>query len=377
MAGKSKESDRKKSAGAADISRQGWRESGAWRSLALRFIVVAAQATTILITAPLWLVRHYPPQSPLLPAFGLSADGWPQFNVLPWLLGSLVLVLVLPRIGIVLHCLLLAAAMVLDQTRIQPECVSLAVLMIGSLESPGAMFIGRSSLIAMWFWAGLHKLLSPGYFHAVVPFLTSGLFAKPSTSTYLILGATAAGVELLLGLLAIFRRLRRAVAVVGCAMHLTIAFWLAFHLGWNASVWPWNIALSAAAILLIWPWRTRLIDDWRGISRLAKVAAAVILISPLGFYFNLLDGYLAYCMYAGNTPEAKIVLPDGAEVRLDTVASSLNAPLPPAIRIYEEYFDKAGLPGELLEIHDPRWLSRWRGNEYREIRKEGPSVPRQ
>jgi len=340
-----------------------------WQSIALRWLAVAAQAGTFLITRHLWEVRHYPPAPPMLPAFGLPVEGFPQFNVLPLLLASLVLVLFFPRWGVIAHIVSLALAMLLDQTRMQPWCISFALLMVASLDSPGASSVGRAHLVAIWFYAGLHKLLSPGYFHKVVPFLLAGLFEKPNPTLFALLGGAAALIEISLALLTLVPRARRWAAALACVMHLTIALWLALRLGWNADVWPWNIVLGLAALLLIWPWRTTLGEDWRSCSRAARGAVLLILTSPLGFYFGLVDGYLAHCLYTGNTPEARIVLPDGAEVNIGAVGSFLNAPMPPAVRLYEEYFRQVGLPGELLVIDDPRWWARVRGQEHREIYK--------
>ena len=202
----------------------------AWQSLALRWIVVAAQAWTVCITWPLWTVRHYPPQAPMLPAFGLPIEGVPQFDVGPWLLASLVLVLFVARWGVIVHVGLLVLAVLLDQTRMQPPCISLVILMVGSLGTPGAMLIGRSHLIATWFFAGLHKLLSAGYFQTIVPFLMTGLFERVNPAMYTVVGIAAAGIELSLGLLAIVPRTRRLAAALACVMHLTIAAWLALRL---------------------------------------------------------------------------------------------------------------------------------------------------
>ena len=297
--------------------------------------------------------------APMLPAFGLPIEGPPQFNVLPLLLASLVLVLFYPRVGTALHIVTLVVAMLLDQTRMQPWCVSFARLMVGSLDSPGAKSVGRAHLVATWFYAGLHKLLSPGYSHKVVPFLLTGLYDKPNPTLFALLGGAAAAVEVTVAILAIVPRTRRWAAALACVMHLTIALWLALRLGWNADVWPWNIVLAIAALLLIWPWRTTLREDWRACSRVARAAVLLIMISPVGFYFGLVDGFLAHCIYSANTPEAKIVLPDGAEVNIAAVATSINAPMPPAIRLYEEYFRQVGEPGELLVINDPRWWAQF------------------
>src|SRR5207302_2035594 len=92
-------------------------EGELWNAFILRGSAVAAQAVTIFITWPLWLARTYDSalaaqQQPMLPALPL-----PQFDVGPWLLASLVVVLLAPRWGVLLHGLLLIWAILLDQMR--------------------------------------------------------------------------------------------------------------------------------------------------------------------------------------------------------------------------------------------------------------------
>ena len=119
-----------------------------WSSLVLRYAAVAAQAVTICITWPLWQVRVFQPLAeaplpPLLPLLPL-----PQIEMGPWLLASLVVVLILPRWGVLLHAGLLALAVAMDQMRLQPEFISLVLLMVGSLDMPGAKLLARSHLLA-------------------------------------------------------------------------------------------------------------------------------------------------------------------------------------------------------------------------------------
>ena len=107
----------------------------------LRIAAVYAQAATIVITWPVWQVRHYSatanfPETPNLPAFPL-----PQIDMGWLLLCSLVVVLFYPRRGVILHGALLLVAILLDQMRMQPECISLWVLMLGSLDSAGPRFL--------------------------------------------------------------------------------------------------------------------------------------------------------------------------------------------------------------------------------------------
>jgi hypothetical protein len=123
--------------------------------LAFRWLLVGCQAATIVITWPLWRVHE---TSPMLPALPL-----PALPLGPALLVSLALVLVRATGGTVLHSALLVYAMLIDQTRIQPEIVSLAVLLWGTFPSPDAKLVGRTHLIALWSRAGLSKLLSPEF----------------------------------------------------------------------------------------------------------------------------------------------------------------------------------------------------------------------
>jgi hypothetical protein len=78
------------------------------RRLILRWIVVAGQAATLLVTYRLWQVRESVPH---LPLFDLPA--WMQFAPLWPLLASLIAVLVRPLIGIALHSVLLLVAIAL------------------------------------------------------------------------------------------------------------------------------------------------------------------------------------------------------------------------------------------------------------------------
>ncbi len=345
-----------------------WGESEDQRLVAFRWLVVAAQAATIVITWRLWTVRVDPP---LLPA----VDS-PQFSPAIWLLGTLALTLALPGLGVALHFGLLVVAMLLDQTRMQPEVISLGLLLVGTLSSStslqnsstvprkDARLIGRMHLIALWFFAGFHKLLSPDYYTGVVPWM-SGSSSPNHLITLQVIGGLMALAEMSLGVMAVVPRLRRACAIAACVFHLLVTAWLAGR-HWNPAVWPWNVALAAAGPALIWPWRTSLVHDLRAAQWPARVAATALLVTPVGYYFGLIDPYLAHCLYARNVPKAQL-LTTGGQQEIDTW-SALRVPLPPAHRIFEQYFQATALPSERLVIDDPRWSARRRGWGWREIR---------
>ena len=94
-----------------------------------------------------------------------------------------------------------------------------------------------------------------------------------------------------------------------------------------------------------------------------------MLLSPLGYYFGLIDAPLAYCLYTNNEPMAKVIPLGGQEVLISNISPTLNVALPRSARVYEAYFDRVGLPGDRLIIDDPRWWAKVRGFAHREIEK--------
>lgn len=327
-----------------------------------RWCLVATQTATIGITWPLWQVRPEPPNLPLvdLPQF---SPGW-------WLVASLALVLARPAWGIALHWGLLVLAMLLDQTRIQPQMFSQAILLAATLPYAGAQLLGRVYLITLWFYAALHKLASAGYWDDVAPWFLHGFFPDAPRSAILVFGAIMATYELMLAVLSIVPRTRKLAAAAIAVFHLGVFVTLSpLAMNWNPSVWPWNVALGLAGWALILPWQTTLAGDLRASPVGVRLATAVMLVAPLGYYVGLVDPYLAHCLYAGNTPKA-VLSRDGEseEVRFLPV---VNVPLPPAHRVFEQFFAAVAEPGDSLTISDPRWFARRQGWHDRTITPSG------
>ena len=279
----------------------------------------------------------------------------------PVLLGSLGLALMAPRLGVAIHAVALGLAMVLDQSRMQPECVSLALLMVGTLDSSTCALIARAHLVALWSFAGFHKLVSARYYLGTVPRMFSGLvgLGSPWPLVFDLVRAGIALAEMGLGVLAAAPRTRRVAAVGACAVHLSIAAYLALRARVNAAVWPWNVALALSGVHFLWGWRSSPAEDLRAATRWARLAVAGILLSPVGFYAGYVDAYLAHCLYSRNVPRASIVSTDGISRRIDAYAA-VGVPLPPTHRLFLAYFARAGRPGERLIVEDSRW---WLGGK--------------
>lgn len=315
----------------------------------LRWIVVLAQGTTIMLTLPLWKVRTSPPNLPLVD--WLSGGDWPiDFHWI--LLGSLVVALTRPAIGAALHLVLLVLSILADQLRMQPECISLALLLIGTTWGSAGKIIARSHLIALWFFAGLHKLLSPDYLESSGPdnFLRAMPTLSISMASYL---AVALAIwELLQGVLLLIYPWRRIAGFSALILHTLILCGLVAS-NLNTAVWPWNVALAAAGLLLIpQPIEVTSQQRWHV---LAYLVGLVLLLSPPLYYVGKLDAYLAHCLYSDNTPQAAYYDRTGESRYLSSVTmDAMNVPFPPAHRLFFQYFDRVSQAGDSLVITDER-----------------------
>jgi hypothetical protein len=208
---------------------------------AVRAFVAAAQAATIAITWPLWQVRGWPPVLPIAPLPALSF-GWA-------LLASLALALRWPRLGSGLHAALLLLAIVCDQTREQPQVLSLALLLWSTSAARGARTIGALHLAALWFWSGLGKLTSPRFLGEGGAWLLGDAVA-PGSAPAVIAAVLVGAVEVALALLALLPVTRARARWLACALHAGILVYLALR-AVNPSVWPWNAALAVLAPVLL------------------------------------------------------------------------------------------------------------------------------
>jgi hypothetical protein len=117
--------------------------------------------------------------------------------------------------------------------------------------------------------------------------------------------------EAALGLGLLVPALRRMSLVLILAMHAGLLLCLG-PLGhkWNTVVWPWNLAMMAAAVILFW--RTPNVS-FRAIVRPGDSAyrwAVVVLfgIMPAFNFVGLWDSYLSASLYSGNLIDGDILI---------------------------------------------------------------------
>ncbi len=353
----------------------------------MRWLIAFCQFAAILLTWPLWQVRTSDALPPNLPVFDSALLDRLQVPFGEALLLTLVVAVFWPRIGAGCHAALLAAAIAFDQMRIQPEFISLAILLCGTVARRAPLLLARGHLVSLWFWAGLHKLLSPEYLQITGPDLVQGLLPAASPRLAVLLGIAAALAELSLGLAAVFPRTRRCVPAAAAVLHGIVLLTL-IHRGWNSAVWPWNVALAAAGYEFfagwnepLWPTSAARESHVHSTSRdqpklytpsparlwLSRVLLSVWMLYPALFYANACDGYLAWCVYSSNVPDAFVYdesAPEGERL-FDRAYESLHVPFSPAVRLFQQHFRRRGQLDDRLEINDPRPFSHWRGRAER------------
>ncbi len=325
----------------------------------VRVVAALAQAATVLLTWELWQARRDPPTLPMTSLLAMDIDFGPA------MLLSLAAALVRPRWGVPAHTVVAAVSMLADQTRIQPQVVSHAILLWGTLGPVSLAHLARTHLVALWFYAGFWKLTSPGFVDGNALWILSRLApgATPIEARWF---ATAIfATELSVAALVVFVRTRKAGAWLAYAMHVGILALLSpLVCNVNSSVWPWNVSLAVAALAYFAGWTESPRAAFARLPRWAMGSVAFLAVAPLSHAFGLCDAYLAHSLYANHVPLAVIESRDGTQrVPEAETTGRLNAPLPPERRLYRAYFTRVARPGDRLTIRDPRWWWRVRGRE--------------
>lgn len=328
-----------------------------------RWLVVACQAAGILMSWPLWQVHASPPMLPLLtlPALDLGVV----------LLLTLLLAGVRPLWGALAHTVVLGYAMLIDQTRIQPEFISLAFVLWGTAPSENARMMARFHLVSLWFFSGFNKLFSSGFMHGTAQWMLGAYGSGYPAWFRDNFGYAIVLAECGVAILALMPATRKLAAVLVFLLHANIFYVLSpWGRSWNEVVWPWNIALAFSGFALIAPWQGNPVASALRCHRAVCVAGLVIALAPIGFYFMLVDAYLAHNLYTSNTPREIVCDADNrCQSGIYTAAtwSAFKVPIPPEHRVFESYFQQTCQPGERLIVEDLRWWAAWRGMRQRQV----------
>ncbi|HZZ27497.1 MAG TPA: toxin-antitoxin system YwqK family antitoxin [Pirellulales bacterium] len=355
-----------------------------WYLVAYRWLLVAASLYTVAVTWNVWQDRSDPNWHPWSFATPANSNAWetrpsdsqlapmlPVWDSLPqidfgWLIVAAILsILIFPRAGLAALGTLLVASVFFDRTRLQPHYV-LWFLMLATLPGVNAQLVGRANLIALWFWAGFHKLIidfikpdgMPGFRSEVIPndllrFFPGEHHWWTSHGFGMALGWVIAVTEVSLGILCFVPRARWVVAIAALGMHTSIIIWNC--LGPHCNLLGWNMMLALAGFALILPWRESRLVTFRKSNWVAKIATLAVLLLPAAYYVNGIAAYLSYCIYVPNNPFAVLYRPGEEPKTVGFMGyEEVNFPLSPSHSILQAYFNKIRQPGDVMIVHDPR-----------------------
>lgn len=321
-----------------------------------RLAVVVGQVATIVVTWPLWNARD--DALPLVPG--------PRFDLGWLLLLSCLAVLRWPVLATLVHWLLLALAILIDQTREQPQVLSLALLLLAAWPRRWAAAVVTLHLASLWFFAGFGKLTSARFLTVGGNWLLGGDGAVDAAAgTFTIgLAAVITIAEVLCGLGLLLPRWRRRAAFAGGLLHLGILGFLSpLCRDHNAAVWPWNATLMVVAWVVPRPGERLLAQ------RPARAAATLFLLLPVGFHLGLVDAPLAFQVYTQNVVRGLVVRVDG-QVEVPAAPPALRVGLPPVARVLAVWFRRHAGPSDRLILVDDRPLAGWVGPREVVVRPE-------
>jgi hypothetical protein len=325
------------------------------RLLYLRVTIAAATILGMALSYKLWLsAREYP----LTPVFPFLKPIPHPFDYI--LFGATLLALVLSALTPRLIPFFATFAVVLavcDQSRLQPWFYQYFFLLLGiAFASPNAC---RLIVASIYFWSGVQKL-NMGFIQNGFPWLLEPLLRHlPQGARSMVhpLAVVAPFIEIWIGIALLSRKFRTPALVLALAMHGFILIALGpLGQNYNYVVWPWNIAMAAAVVILFWKAKESARQVLFGEGPFHAAAMVLFTVAPALSFFGFWDHYLSSAMYASNENHGLIYisdkifdrLPDGIAdyVRVETPeldsidigewsANEMNVPPYPEVRIYK------------------------------------------
>lgn len=317
--------------------------------------IAAGAILGMALSYKLWLsARLYP----LTPVFPFLKPVPHPFDYI--LFGATLLALacsaLTPRL-IPIFAVLAIVLAVCDQSRLQPWFYQYFFLLLGvAFASPNAC---RLIVASVYFWSGAQKL-NAGFIHDGFPWLLEPFLRHlPQRAQALVhpLSVAAPFVEIWIGIALLSRKFRTPAIAAALAMHVFILMSLGpWGQNYNYVIWPWNIAMAAAVVILFWKASESARHILFGEGPFHVAVLLLFSIAPAFSFFGLWDHYLSSAMYASNENHGLIYisdklfdrLPDGIAdyVRVETpeidsidigewCANELKVPPYPEVRIYK------------------------------------------
>jgi uncharacterized membrane protein YphA (DoxX/SURF4 family) len=325
------------------------------RLLYLRVTIALGTIAGMVLSHKLWLSGRFYPLTPVFPFLKPVPSPF-DYILFGATLAALAASAITPRLISIFATLAVVLA-VCDQSRLQPWFYEYFFLLLGvAFASPNAC---RLIVATTYLWSGIQKL-NAGFINDVFPWMLEPFLRHlPHGAQAVVhpLSVAAPFVELWIGIALLGRKFRTAGIVAAVAMHIFILIALSpWGQNYNSVVWPWNIAMAAAVVILFWKSGDSVKQILWGEGPLHVAILLLFGIAPVLSLFGMWDHYLSSAMYTNNRNGGTIFfshpmldrLPDGiadyARVEtpeLDSIdisewsAGELDVPPYPEVRIYK------------------------------------------
>lgn len=210
-----------------------------------------------------------------------------------------------------------------DQCRWQPweyQFIFTLLAYIINYNQPKKIIAGVAFLmVSTYAYSGLGKF-SPSFLYLFWDnlFLTKYLHLSPSYIHQPLIhysGYLVAAIELVFGIVLLFRPLQKIAAWLLIIMHVLIVIMVGpFGLKYNVVVWPWNFLMIAQLYLVFiynGPAEINLKEMWKGWNKVILIFWGILplLNHTVGWW----DNFLSSRLFAGNQPHMMFCIKDSSE----------------------------------------------------------------
>jgi hypothetical protein len=187
----------------------------------------------------------------------------------------------------------------------------------GAAEPQAILNTGRFILAATYIWSGLQKC-NWNFVHEIYPWLLEPFLSEPAREAVMPGALVAPVLETAIGVGLLLPATRRVSLVLVLGMHAALLVCLGpLGHGWNNVVWPWNVAMMAAACVLFW--RTPDVSCRAIVRPGASVYRWVVVVlfgvMPVFSFVSLWDSYLSASLYSGNLIDAELLISETVHAR--------------------------------------------------------------
>ncbi len=294
------------------------------RAAQLKSLIVCGMLASLALSPKLWIATRAYPLTPVIALLPRIGNPWDVILFIAFAIALTAAAIAARPVRAIALALCLGAILVaLDQSRLQPwfyqYLLTLAALTFfysspNDLLRAASLNACRLLIATIYFWSGVQKL-NPNFADGVLLWMLQPIVHLfPELVGALIrFGIAIPFTEIAIGLGLLSRRTRAVALAFGIAMHcLLLAALGPFGRDTNSVVWPWNIVMIAALVILFRQTRDLSAREICIPSGPLAWRAAVVFVAaaPALSLVGLWDHYPSWAMYSGDKDEATIYISD-------------------------------------------------------------------